>query len=107
MRLMAVRNSVICLPLRFSDAELAMRSIRADNDGSEPTTRTTCSTVDFESASTLRTRIAISGKDGKSTCPPDSSLARPRTKSNAATDSDGKAFSRGGFLDAMYQDSES
>jgi hypothetical protein len=41
MRLMAVRNSVIVLPLRLSDAELAIRISRAASAGSDPTTRTT------------------------------------------------------------------
>ncbi len=41
MRLMAVRNSRIGLPLRLREAELAIRMSRAASAGSDPTTRTT------------------------------------------------------------------
>src|SRR5580704_13886108 len=83
MRLTAVRRSVTVLPLRLSDAEFAIRSRRAANEGSDPTTRTTCSTVDLGSDNTLLTRTAISGNEGRSTLPRDNSAARVRTKSNA------------------------
>src|SRR5258707_9786753 len=86
MRLIAVRRSVTARPLRLSDAEFAIRSRRAASAGSEPTTRTTCSTEDFGSDRTRLTRTAISGKEGRSTLPTDNSAARVRTKSNAAVD---------------------
>jgi hypothetical protein len=84
--LIAVRKSVTARPLRLSDAELEIRSRRAASAGSDPTTRTTCSTEDFGSDKTRLTRIAISGKEGRSKLPPDNSAARVRTKSNAAWD---------------------
>src|SRR6202140_12898 len=90
MRLIAARRSVTARPLRLSDAEFAIRSRRAASAGSEPTTRTTCSTGDFGSDKTRLTRIAISGNEGRSKLPPDSSAARLRTKSNAAWDGFGK-----------------
>src|SRR6202166_4436760 len=86
MRLIAVRKSVTVLPLRLSDAEFAIRSRRAASAGSEPTTRTTCSTEEFASDRTRLTRMAISGNDGRSTLPPDNSAARVRTKSKATVD---------------------
>src|ERR1700723_2103421 len=88
MRLIAVRRSVTVRPLRLSDAEFAIRSRRAANAGSDPTTRTTCSTDDFGSDKTRLTRIAISGNEGRSTLPRDNSAARVRTKSKAAVDWD-------------------
>jgi hypothetical protein len=81
MRLIAVRKSVTARPLRLSDAEFAIRSRRAASAGSDPTTRTTCSTDDLGSDKTLLTRTAISGKDGRSTLPRYNSAARERTKS--------------------------
>src|SRR6185312_2705152 len=86
MRLMAVRRSVTALPLRLREAELAIRSRRADRAGSDPTTRTTWLTEAFGSDNTRLTRTAISGNEGRSTLPPDNSAARVRTKSNAALD---------------------
>src|ERR1700732_1031946 len=86
MRLIAVRRSVTGRPLRLSDAEFEIRSRRAARAGSDPTTRTTCSTEDFGSDKTRLTRTAISGKEGRSTLPTDNSAARVRTKSNAAVD---------------------
>src|SRR5882757_10062863 len=86
MRLIAVRRSVTGRPLRLSDAEFEIRSRRAASAGSDPTTRTTCSTEELESDNTRLTRTAISGKEGRSTLPPDNSVARVRTKSNAALD---------------------
>src|SRR5713101_4864181 len=86
MRLIAVRRSVTGRPLRLSDAEFEIRSSRAASAGSDPTTRTTCSTEDFWSDNTRLTRTAISGKEGRSTLPTDNSAARVRTKSNAAVD---------------------
>src|SRR6266851_2973781 len=86
MRLIAVRRSVTARPLRLSDAEFEIRSRRAASAGSDPTTRTTCSTEDFGSDKTRLTRTAISGKEGRSTLPTDNSAARVRTKSNAAVD---------------------
>src|SRR6266851_3984924 len=86
MRLIAVRRSVTARPLRLSDAEFEIRSSRAASAGSDPTTRTTCSTEDFGSDKTRLTRTAISGKEGRSTLPTDNSAARVRTKSNAAVD---------------------
>src|SRR5580698_1174209 len=83
MRLIAVRRSVTARPLRLSEAELAIRSRRAANAGSEPTTRTTWSTDDLGSESTRLTRTAISGNEGRSTLPLDSSAASLRTKSKA------------------------
>src|ERR1700677_3682782 len=83
MRLIAVRSSLITLPLRLSDAELAIRIRRAAKAGSDPTTRTTCSTEDLGSDRTRRTRTATSGNDGRSTFPPESSPAKARMKSNA------------------------
>src|ERR1700704_888578 len=83
MRLMAVRKSVTGRPLRLRDAEFEIRSRRADSAGSDPTTRTTCSTEDLGSDNTRLTRTAISGKEGRSTLPADNSVARVRTKSNA------------------------
>jgi hypothetical protein len=64
------------LPLRFKEAEFAMRNRRAARAGSEPTILTTCSIEDFESPSTFLMRMAISGKDGRSRRPLDSSEAR-------------------------------
>ncbi len=75
IRLIAVRKSVTGLPLRLSEAELAMRMSRAERAGSEPTTRTTWSTEEFGSDKMRRTRTAISGKEGRSTLPADSSPA--------------------------------
>jgi hypothetical protein len=86
--LIAARRSVTVRPLRLSDAEFAIRSRRAANAGSDPTTRTTCSTDDFGSDKIRLTRIAISGNEGRSTLPDDSSVARVRTKSKAAADWD-------------------
>src|ERR1700722_2963175 len=86
MRLIAVRRSVTGRPLRLSDAEFEIRSRRAARAGSDPTTRTTCSTDDFGSDRTRLTRTAISGNEGRSTLPPDNSAARVRTKSNATLD---------------------
>src|SRR6266403_663202 len=86
MRLIAVRRSVTARPLRLSDAEFEIRSRRAARAGSDPTTRTTCSTDDFGSDKTRLTRTAISGNEGRSTFPTDNSAARVRTKSNAAVD---------------------
>src|ERR1700691_955722 len=86
MRLIAVRRSVTDLPLRLSDAELEILSKRAAKAGSEPTTRTTCSMEDFGSDRMRRTRTAISGNDGRSTLPPDSSPARDRMNSNATSE---------------------
>src|SRR5277367_5761044 len=86
MRLIAVRRSVTCRPLRLSDAEFDMRIRRAASAGSDPTTRTTCSTEDFGSDKTRLTRSAISGNDGRSTLPTDNSVASVRTKSNATSD---------------------
>src|SRR5450631_980551 len=83
---MAVRRSFTVRPLRFRDAEFAIRSSRAARAGSDPTTRTTCSTDDFGSDKIRLTRTAISGKDGRSTLPTDNSVARVRTKSNATLD---------------------
>src|ERR1700733_7424166 len=88
MRLIAARRSVTVRPLRLSDAEFAIRSKRAANAGSDPTTRTSCSIDDFGSDKTFLTRIAISGKEGRSTLPCDSSAARLRTKSKATADWD-------------------
>src|SRR6266436_210206 len=86
MRLIAVRKSVTGRPLRLSDAEFEIRSRRAASAGSDPTTRTTCCTEDLGSDKTRLTRTAISGKEGRSTLPPDNSAAKVRTKSNAASD---------------------
>src|ERR1700722_16690776 len=86
MRLIAVRRSFTGRPLRLSDAEFEIRSNRAASAGSDPTTRTTWSTEDFGSDKTRLTRTAISGKEGRSTLPPDNSAARVRTKSNATLD---------------------
>src|ERR1700676_5152130 len=86
MRLIAVRRSVTGRPLRLSDAEFEIRNRRAASAGSDPTTRTTCSTDDFGSDKTRLTRTAISGNEGRSTLPTDNSAARVRTKSNAAVD---------------------
>ena len=69
MRLIAVRKSVTGRPLRLSDAELEIRSSRAAKAGSEPTTLTICSMVDFGFDRMRRTRTAISGNEGKSTLP--------------------------------------
>ena len=44
--------------------------------------RAICSTVTDSSSSALRTRISISGKDGRSTRPAESSPARPLTNRN-------------------------
>src|ERR1700738_3206003 len=88
MRAIAVRRSVTVFPLRFIDAEFAIRSRRAASAGSEPTTRTTCSAVGFGSERIRRICRAISGNDGKSTWPWDSSSARLRMKSNATLDGD-------------------
>jgi hypothetical protein len=41
IRLMAVRKSPTCRPLRLREAEFEMRTSRAANAGSEPTTLTT------------------------------------------------------------------
>src|SRR5271155_1878359 len=86
MRLMAVRRSFTTLPLRLSDAEFEIRNSRAAKAGSDPTTRTTCSSEDFGSDKTRLTRTAISGKDGRSTLPFDNSPAKVRTKSKATWD---------------------
>src|ERR1700732_5558117 len=86
MRLIAVRRSVTGRPLRLSDAEFEIRSRRAARAGSDPSTRTTCSTEDFGSNKARLTRTAISGNEGRSTLPTDNSAARVRTKSNAAVD---------------------
>ena len=83
MRLIAVRSSTTGLPLRFSEAEFEIRIRRAANAGSEPTTRTTWSIADLGSDNTRRTRIAISGNEGRSTLPADSSAARVLTNSKA------------------------
>src|ERR1700730_15818422 len=83
---MAVLRSLTCPPLRLSDAEFAIRSRRAASAGSDPTTRTTCSTDDVGADNIRLTRIAISGNEGRSTVPPDNSVARVRTKSNAMLD---------------------
>src|SRR5271166_5258087 len=84
IRLMAVRKSVTVRPLRLNDAELEIRSSRAASAGSEPTTRTTCSREEFGSDRMRRTRTAISGKEGRSTLPPDNSAANDLMKSKAA-----------------------
>src|ERR1700681_2138375 len=83
---MAVRRSFRFRRLRLRDADVAIGSTRAARAGSDPTTRTTCSTDDFGSDKIRLTRTAISGKDGRSTLATDSSAARVRTKSNAALD---------------------
>src|SRR5580704_16655723 len=57
---------------------------RAASAGSEPTTRMTCSCETSSSASTLRTRMAMSGKLGRSTLPLESSEANACTKANAS-----------------------
>src|ERR1700722_199552 len=88
MRLIAVRSSVTGRPLRLSDAEFAMRKRRAANAGSEPTILTTCSIEDFESASTFLMRIAISGNEGRSRRPLESSEAKLCTNPNATCDGD-------------------
>src|ERR1700679_853593 len=88
MRLIAARRSVTVRPLRLIEAEFAIRSRRAANAGSDPTTRTTCSIEDFGSDKTFLTRIPISGNEGRSTLPRDSSAARLRTKSKATVDWD-------------------
>jgi hypothetical protein len=51
MRFTAVRRSVTCLPERFSMAEFDIFSSLAARAGSEPTMRTTWSTVEASSAS--------------------------------------------------------
>src|SRR5580698_11609619 len=89
IRLIAVRKSVTALPLRLSEAELAMRMSRAERAGSEPTTRTTWSTEEFGSERMRRTRTAISGKEGRSTLPADSSLASERMNANASCECSG------------------
>jgi hypothetical protein len=83
MREIAVRNSVIGLPLKLRAAEFPICMRRAASAGSEPTTRTTMSWATFSSESTLRTRRAMSGKLGKSTFPLESSDASDCTKANA------------------------
>ena len=85
MRLTATRSVVTGLPLRFSEAEFDMRRILAPNAGSELTTRTTWSSVEFGSDSTRRTRTAISGNEGRSTRPAESSAASDRTNANAVS----------------------
>jgi hypothetical protein len=84
IRATAVRRSVTVLPLKFSAAEFEICSRRAARAGSEPITRTTLSGVTLSSASTLRTRSAISGKLGRSTLPLDSSAANDCTNAKAA-----------------------
>ena len=70
MRAMAVRKSVTFLPLRLMAAEFAIRSSRAASAGSDPTTRTICSTGVLGSDKIRLTCSAISGNDGRSTWPP-------------------------------------
>jgi hypothetical protein len=82
----AVRKSVTALPLRLSEAELAMRRRRAESAGSDPTTRTTWSTEEVGSDRTRRTRTAISGKEGRSTLPAESSPASERMKAKASSE---------------------
>src|SRR3569833_237900 len=84
MRLMAVRSSVIALPVKLRAAELAICIRRAARAGPEPTTRLTWSWLTFSSANTLRTRRAMSGKLGRSTLPRESSEASARTKAKAS-----------------------
>src|SRR6185312_3767154 len=84
MRAMAVRSSEIGLPVKLMAAELAICISRAASAGSEPTTRTTLSCVTCSSASTWRTRSAMSGKLGRSTLPFDSSAASACTKAKAS-----------------------
>ncbi len=84
MRAMAVRSSVMALPLKFSAAEFAICSTRAASAGSLPMTRTILSGVTLSSARTLRTRMAMSGKLGSSTLPLDSSAASACTKAKAS-----------------------
>src|SRR5208282_1885365 len=85
MRLMAVRRSVIALPVVFSEAEFEMRIKRAAKAGSDPTTLTTFSSVEFGSERMRRTRTTTSGKDGKSTRPADNSAASERTNPKATS----------------------
>src|SRR6185437_8658197 len=84
MRAIAVRSSVMGLPVKLMAAELAICMSRAASAGSEPTTRTTFSCETSSSARTLRIRSAMSGKLGRSTLPRDSSAANACTKANAS-----------------------
>jgi hypothetical protein len=85
MRLMAVRRSVTARPLRLSEAELEIRSSRAASAGSDPTTRTTCSTEDFGSDKTRLTRTRSRETRADPRCR--RQLRRQvRTKSNATSD---------------------
>ena len=87
MRFIAVRRSVTCLPLRLNADALETRMRRAASAGSDPTKRTTWSMEDLGSCSTCLTRVAISGKEGKSILPLDSSPASERTNSKATLES--------------------
>src|SRR6185312_3140018 len=93
MRAMAVRISTMGLPVKLIAAELAICMRRAASAGSEPTTRTTFSCVTSSSASTCRTRSAMSGKLGRSTLPLDSSPASACTKANASGSATAWVFS--------------
>ncbi|MFO1428090.1 MAG: hypothetical protein U1F11_14180 [Steroidobacteraceae bacterium] len=74
MRVIAARRSAIGLPTVPSAAELAIWMMRAASAASEPTTRTIACEV-TSSASTLRTRMATSGKLGSSISRRDSPCA--------------------------------
>ncbi len=102
MRFTAVRRSVTALPLKFRAAELASCSEPAASAGSEPTTRTTLSGVTVSSASTWRTRMAMSGKLGSSTLPVDSSAASAWTNANASGSLIGEESAFAGLCDISH-----
>jgi hypothetical protein len=81
-RATAMRRSAIFLPDVLSAAEFAMLRSLLASTGSEPSTLTTVSLLTFSSASARCILSTMSGTDGRSTLPDDSSCASAFTKPN-------------------------